>query len=83
MTRARSYKTTLAGLLAGAATIAHELAVAADRGDFDGKSVAGIVSGVFLIALGVFARDWNVSSEGAVVKPEAAPPADEKSKSEP
>lgn len=64
-----SLKTTAAGAAAGIGIITFALQ--------DGRSTAqiigGIVAGVAVMALGVFAKDWNVSS----VEKKSEPPAGE------
>ena len=57
----KSWKTTLAGLLAGLPVAITALVDAYNAGQFTGKSVLQVILGVGIILIGIFAKDHNVT----------------------
>ena len=57
----KSWKTTVAGLLAGGALVAKALFAAYTAGTFNGESGFALVIGIGVVALGALAKDHNVS----------------------
>lgn len=57
----KSWKTTLAGLLAGGALVAKALLAAYTAGTFNGETGITLVIGICVVALGALAKDHNVS----------------------
>ena len=67
MTPAKSYKTTMGGILAAVGLIATAGAGWAETG-FDATSTGPLVAAVGAIVLAIFARDKDVSSEGTKIE---------------
>lgn len=57
----KSWKTTLAGILAGAPVAIQSLLDAYNSGQFTGKSFAQLAIGIGVILIGVYAKDKNVT----------------------
>jgi hypothetical protein len=57
----KSWKTTLAGILAGLPVAVQSLLDAYNSGQFTGKSFSQLAVGVGIILIGVYAKDKNVT----------------------
>lgn len=66
---AKSWKTTAAGALAGVAILCHQLSVFLDADPLTVVSPEAILTALGMIGVGLFARDSNVTSEAAGLKP--------------
>jgi len=57
----KSYKTTLAGILAGLPVAIQSILDAYNAGQFTGKSLSQLAVGIGVILIGVYAKDHNVT----------------------
>lgn len=67
----KNWKTSVLGIIAGLPVAIQALLDAYNAGQFTGKSAFQVVTGIGIILIGLYAKDWNVTGTGT--KPPTTP----------